>query len=223
MVDTGRGTLLLLAGPRPRGTSAMLLNRLQRSAGGSTLWLYNREQRSKAVEAMREAERIVVCGPSYVNAYPAVVTEVLEEALEGGFRWEGKQLYGIINGGMPYAHTHRQGLKTLELFAQRSGMHWMGGFVLGVGAMLDGQPLEKHMSARKVVPAFRAFCRLVAEGKEAPDALWMKAQTRMPRLLAPLAARFMNRMVDKRLRAFGHDPQAVDDEGSAAASTRPMG
>lgn len=207
-MDKHPGLLLLCASPRPRGTSAMLLRRLQEAAGGEMISLYQKEGAERALARMAEADRIVISGPCYINSYPAPVAELLEKAADSGISWAGKQLYGIINGGMPYAHTHRAGLRTLELFAESCGLHWMGGFVLGGGAMLDGQPLEKHFSAGRAVPAFEAFCAHAAAGTASPDALYLKAN----RPLSPLAARLfslmLNGMVSRRIRRFGHDPRA---------------
>ena len=86
-------------------------------------------------------------------------------------------------------------------------MQYLGELVLGVGAMLDGQPLEKHMSARRMVPAFEAFVAHIARGEPSPDALFLDSQTLMSGFKARLGASFLNRMVDKLLRSFGHDPQ----------------
>ena len=97
--------------------------------------------------------------------------------------------------GRPYV----DGYGTAQ-FVQRS--------TAGGGAMLDGQPLEKHFSARRAVPAFEAFCAHAAAGTASPDALYLKAN----RPLSPLAARLfslmLNGMVSRRIRRFGHDPRA---------------
>lgn len=210
-MDSGTTTdrtanLLICASPCPKGTSAMLLRRVQQATGGEIHFLY-REGAAAVLEHMAGAHTIVLSGPCFINIYPAKVMELLKLAMTRKKDLAGKKLYAISNGGMPYAHTHQSGLRTLALFCQACSMRYMGGLVLGVGAMLDGQSLEKHMNARRVVPAFEAFVAHIARGEPSPDGLFLDAQTRMSGFKARLGAAFLNRMVDKRLRSFGHDLQ----------------
>lgn len=198
-------TLLICASPRARGTSMMLLQRVQAATGGQIVSLYREKDTKAPLERMARADAIVISGPCYINTYPAPVLALLEAAALQA-PWAGQRLYGIINGGMPYLHTHRQGLESLQLFARACGLRWMGGFVLGGGAMLDGQPLEKHLSARRVVPAFAAFAGYIAAGSPAPDSLYEQAQRPPGGVMARVFSAFLNRMVDKGLRRHGHDP-----------------
>lgn len=199
--------LLLCASPRRKGTSAMLLERIRAVTGGEVLYLPQKGGLDEAALAMRQAATIVISGPSYINTYPARLLELLEAAARaGGF--SGQKLYGVINGGMPYTHTHRHGLACLKLFAQQNHLIWQGGFVLGGGAMLDGSPLEKHMSRRKVVPAFDRFIRHIAEGSPSPDSLYEQAQGAPGPLMTRVFARLLTGMVVRRIKKHGHDPDA---------------
>ena len=202
--------LLLCASPRRVGTSAMLLRRVQQVCGGELLFLYSLRDKGKAVHLMAQADRIVLSGPCYINSYLAVVSELMEEVAASGLEKSGQSLYGIINGGMPYPHTHRHGLTALELFADAMGMRWQGGFVLGAGVILDGKPLEHHPLARKTVPAFAAFCEHIRNGTTAPDALYEGVQIRFNPLMTRLMAAMLNRRVNKHIRSFGHDPYALN-------------
>ncbi len=158
------------------------------------------------IEAMAQAKRILISGPSYINTWPGPLIALLEQAAQHSDRLKGKRLYGIINGGMPYVHTHLSGLRTLQLFCRDVGLRWEGGFVLGGGAMLDGQPLEKHLSHKRMVPAFERFTQHVMAGEPSPDSLYERANGPMPGLVARLVARMLNRTVDRRLRDLGQDP-----------------
>lgn len=199
--------LLLCASPRREGTSAMLLERIRAVTGGEVVFLPQKDSLDKLAQAMRQAETIVVSGPSYINTYPARLVELLETATRlGGF--SGQKLYGIINGGMPYMHTHRHGLSILKLFAEQNMLHWQGGFVLGGGAMLDGQPLEKHMNRKRIVPAYDRFIQHVAEGTPSSDTLYEQAQTPPGRLVTLIFAKLLTFMVEKRIKEYGHDPAA---------------
>lgn len=200
-------SLLLCASPRRQGTSAMLLKRISAVTGGEVVYLPQQGSLDELVLAMQSAATIVISGPSYINTYPARLIELLEAAsISGGF--SGQKFYGIINGGMPYIHTHRHGLTLLQLFAAQNNLSWQGGFILGVGAMLDGSPLEKHMNHKKIVPAFDLFMRNIQEGVLSPDSLYEQAQKPPGKITTRLFASLLSSMVARRLKKFGHDPNA---------------
>ncbi len=168
--------LLICTSPRRKGTSAMLLERIRAAIGGKMIFLPQSGSLNELVSEMQQAETIIISGPCYINTYPAKLIELLETASSAGGFSEQK-LYGIINGGMPYIHTHKHGLTCLELFAEQNNLSWQGGFILGIGAMLDGNPLEKHMNRGKIVPAFDKFIQNIKNGERSPDSLYKDAQS----------------------------------------------
>ncbi|NLZ37514.1 MAG: NAD(P)H-dependent oxidoreductase [Clostridiales bacterium] len=199
--------LLICTSPRRKGTSAMLLERVRAAIGGKMIFLPQSGSLNELVSEMQQAETIIISGPCYINTYPAKLIELLETAsFTGGF--SGQKIYGIINGGMPYIHTHKHGLTCLELFADKNNLSWQGGFILGVGAMLDGKPLEKHMSRRKVVPAFDQFVRYITSGKQSPDSLYIDVQSPPGKLMTYLFSKLLSSMVVKRIKKYGYDPEA---------------
>ncbi len=199
--------MLLCASPRRKGTSTMLLERIRDITGGEIFFLPQRGGLDELVTAMQQAKTIVISGPCYINTYPARLVELLEMAAQvGGF--SGQKLYGIINGGMPYVHTHRHGLILLQLFAEQNHLTWQGGFVLGGGAMLDGNSLENHMGRKKVVPAFDQFVRNIKEGTLATDSLYEQVQFAPGIFVTRIFARLMTFLVEKNLKKYGHDPKA---------------
>ena len=199
--------LLLCASPRRKGTSAMLLERICTVTGGKVTYLPQQGSLDALVLAMQKAATIVISGPCYINTYPARLIELLETASQaGGF--SGQKLYGIINGGMPYIHTHRHGLTCLQFFAEQNQIAWQGGFVLGGGAMLDGNPLEKHIGRKKVVPAFDLFVQHIIEGSSSPDSLYERAETAMGSIMTHFFARLLTFMVVRHIKKHGHDPDA---------------
>lgn len=199
--------MLLCASPRRKGTSAMLLERICLVTGGEIFFLPQKDSLFELAVTMKKVKTIVISGPCYINTYPARLIELLETASRvGGF--SDQKLYGIINGGMPYIHTHRHGLTALQLFAERNHLSWRGGFVLGGGAMLDGKPLENHINKKKIVPAFDQFIKHVAEGSPSPDSLYEQAQTPPGKLITFIFSKFLTSMVVKNLKKYGHDPNA---------------
>ena len=185
----------------------MLLERVRAVTGGEVISLPQRGPLEELILAMQKSETIVISGPCYINTYPARLIELMETAsLAGGFT--GQKLYGIINGGMPYMHTHQHGLACLRIFAEQNNLLWQGGFVLGVGAMLDGKPLETHLNHKKVVPAFDRFVKYIEAGIPSPDSLYEQAQPAPGKLVTRIFARLLTNMVVKNLKKHGHDPNA---------------
>lgn len=200
------GLLLLCASPRPQGTSMMLLDTLRQTAGGDVVLL--REGREEeALDAMAAADCWVISGPCYLCGYPGQLISLLERAARRPGVLHGQAVYGIINGGMPYVHTHASGLRTLRLFCEANGLRALGGFVLGGGAGLNGQPLRKHLFSRRMVPAFDTFARRVAAREASPDQLYERAHARLPVFLSRLMTWMLNRLVDRQIRRHGHDPR----------------
>jgi multimeric flavodoxin WrbA len=203
--------LLINASPRKKGTSAMLASRCREyleSRGHSVtcLELYaNLDHLEKIVREAAKADTVLLSGPSYINTYPADVYALLKELYAGREVLHGQKIYGIIQGGMPYSHTHENGLMALELFAKKAGLSYMGGFVMGMGAMLNGQPLEKLLNAKKVIPQLNLFFEHMEKGEESPRQVYLKSLMHMPGLGWRLMARIANRNMDKDLKKHGID------------------
>jgi multimeric flavodoxin WrbA len=203
--------LLIVLSPRKKGTSAMLVSRCREhleSKGHSVAVaeLYTSlHHLEEIVEAAAKADTVLFCGPSYINTYPADVYALLEEMYARREILHEQKIYGIIQGGMPYPHTHENGLKALELFAKKAGLRYMGGFILGMGAMLNGQPLEKLINAKKVIPQLNLFLDHMEKGEESPRQVYLMSLLRLPGLGWRLMARMANKMIDKDLKKHGID------------------
>ena len=198
--------LLINASPRKNGTSAMLCSRLQRNIGGKCVMLHDQQTKlSDIIDEIDQAEKVVIAGCCYINSYPARVTLLLEELRKQPDKCHGQKLYGIINGGMPYVHTHESGLHQLEIFAEQCNMHYAGGMVIGLGPVLNGQELEKHLGAKKLVPAFEEFTEHIRLGEDSPNSLYYNAALKVPGIMAFLMAKLRRRSIDKELASYGFD------------------
>lgn len=198
--------LFINASPRKQGTSTMLCKRLQKKLGGEIIELFDaKTELSEILDAVDLAEMIVIVGPCYVNSYPARVTLLLEELQKQPKKCHGQKVYGIINGGMPYIHTHESALHQLELFSMECNMQYAGGFVIGIGPMLNGQDLEKHMCAKKMVPAFDTFTEHIRQGEDSPRSLYEDAAMKIPAVIAMIMTKKMSRSITKQLASHGFD------------------
>jgi len=206
--------VILNLSPRKAGTSVMLANRCKEFLSArdylvEILHLYpNLKDRSPLLAAINEAESIIMVGPCYIDTYPADTVYLLEELEKNQDVLHGQDLYGIIQGGMPYVHTHESGLKMLELFTGENDLSYKGGFVIGMGAMLNGQPLDKLLNGKKAVKGFEQFLENVAKQASSPPSLYYQAQLKMPGLVYWIMATLMNRKIDKDRREKGIEDQA---------------
>lgn len=203
--------LLINASPRKTGTSAMLALKCREYLTNkghfvSLVHLYaHLNDFEEIITAVAKADTLVFCGPCYINTYPADTYALLEKLSARKDVLHGQQVYGIIQGGMPYPHTHENGLKALELFSDKTGLAYMGGFVMGMGAMLNGQPLDKLLNAKKVIPQLSLFFDHMEKGEESPRQVYEAAQLRLPGIAFRLMAIWANKNIDRDLKKHGID------------------
>ncbi len=203
--------LLINLSPRKAGTSAMLAFRcrehlVNRGHSVSLLHLYpSLTKPEEIISAVEKADTLVFVGPCYINTYPADTYALLAEIAEHKEVLHGQQVYGIIQGGMPHPHTHENGLMALELFSEKCSLQYMGGFIMGLGAMLNGQPLEKLLNAKKVIPQLNLFFDHMDKGEISPRRVYEASLLRFPGLVWRLMARMANKNIDKDFKSHGID------------------
>jgi len=201
--------LLINLSPRQKGTSVVLAHMCKEHLEkmGQTaiiMHLYpNLNDLDNLCRAVEIADTIVLSGPCYINTYPADTIALLEELAKNENYLHGQNLYGMIQGGMPYAHTHESGLNMLKIFGNECNVKYKGGFVMGLGAMLNGQSVDKLINAKIVKRQLSVFFDHVNNGEESPSTVYHKAQMKFPSLLYRIMAGMMNRKIDKDLRSRG--------------------
>ena len=210
-----RNIIAINVSPRSQGTSAMLLEKLKSDLEkrGDTVNIVNLYSMLKDMQpifdAVSAADTIVICGPCYVNTYPADTTKLLEELAARPELLNGKNLYGIIQGGMPYAHTHMSGLNMLKAFSNKAGATYKGGFIMGLGAILNGQPVDKLFNGKKVARQLAVFFENISGGENSPDSVYEASMMKIPGFFAVIISDLMNRRIDKAYAVRGmnaYDP-----------------
>ena len=160
-------------------------------------------------KAIMNADTLIFCGPCYINTYPADTIAFLEELSAHKELLHGQSLYGIIQGGMPYVHTHESGLNLLDMFCRKCNMSFKGGFVMGMGAMLNGQPVSKLPNSKKIVRQLNIFFDHIEKDEVSPPEVYQKAQFKLPSFLFSIMAKKMNQSIDKDLRKHGIDVKQI--------------
>ena len=195
--------------PRRQGTSVTLLNMLKdelykHGDNVCIVHLYSHLKEMQPIfDAVNAADTIVISGPCYTNTYPADTTRLLEELLMQPGVLHGQNLYGIIQGGMPYAHTHISGLNMLKFFSRKAKLPYQGGFIMGMGAMLDGRPISKLPNGKKVERQLMQFFNLIHKGEKSPDSVYEVSILKLPGFVARMLAAFVNRSINKTFAARG--------------------
>lgn len=204
-------TVIINLSPRRNGTSAMLASMCKEA-------LMNNKQQpiivdlyihlnniDKILNKIKEADAIIFCGPCYINQFPADTIYLLESIMKNPNALHGQSVYGIIQGGMPYVHTHVSGLRTLELFCEESNLNYKGGFVMGLGAYLNGKSIDNLPNGKKMKKCFDVFLNHIANGERSPDCVYERAQLKLPGVIYQFLARRMNKSINKDLMERGID------------------
>lgn len=196
--------LIILASPRKKGTSAMLCETLQKKNGGEIVHLFGDQS---VVDKCLKAQVITIIGPCYINSYPGDVVALLCQLAQYQTQLAGKKMYAVIQGGMPYMHTHDHGIKMIERFCNTMHMHYMGGFVLGGGPILDGKPLNNlPFNGKKAAAVFDQFATHVSLCQPTDDSLYQSLEMPIKGPFAWGLAKFLSHMKIKQLRQKGINP-----------------
>lgn len=199
--------IVLQCSYRKQGTSAMLSkllrnmdNRVHVISITTALHEYN-----KFCQKLKNCHTLVLIGPCYINTYPADVFFLLKRLqLQPGL-FHGQKVYGLIQGGMPYIHTHEAGLRSLQLFVKTVDLVYCGGFVLGMGALLNGRPLNTLPHGKRVKRCLTKFYHGILEGIEQPMELCEAAQLHLPIWVTKILCRKMNSKLIKDAKLNGYD------------------
>ncbi len=166
------------------------------------------EKLDNLLDRIKESDSIIMIGPCYVDSFPAdTINLLLAMAVKKGIL-HGQSLYGFIQGGMPYVHTHEHGIKLLECFSRDEDVKFKGGFVMGGGAVLNGQPLDKIIGAKKIVPAVNKFIKNIKNNEDSPEELYKDATMKMPALATMILAFMMNQHIKRSFTKRGIDYKA---------------
>ncbi|MDR7855541.1 NAD(P)H-dependent oxidoreductase [Tissierella sp.] len=195
--------------PREKGSSKMLTNyfadRIRSEADlvdTCDLYSYLNEM-DFILSKIKKSDCIIMIGPCYITSYPADTINLLNKMSSKEGVLHGQSLYGFIQGGMPYVHTHEHGLKLLQCFCEKEEVEYKGGYVMGGGAVLNGQALNKIIGAKKVVPAVNKFIDNIKNNRKSPEELYKNAAIEIPYVITKMMPVMMNKSIKRTLRKKG--------------------
>lgn len=108
--------------------------------------LKNKEKKRKMLLEIEKADLLILSFPLYVDTLPAKVIELLS-ILASNEKFvnsaENKFIIAISNSGFPESSQNEIALKVVKNFAEKTGIKWLGGIAVGMGASIAGRPLKE--------------------------------------------------------------------------------
>lgn len=209
--------VLLIGSPRgEKSTSAALGGFLagQLTAAGVTVetHLAHRALRTDKgmahlLTAVAAADILVLVFPVYIDSLPYLLIRALEQiAAQRGTHPAAKRqrLVAITNCGFPEADHTRLALAMCAQFAHENGFEWSGGFGLGEGGFINGQPLTSLGGmVRQQTDSLTAAARaLAADEPISPAVIEQFARPIIPERMYLLAATMNWNLAARRHRAW---------------------
>jgi multimeric flavodoxin WrbA len=192
MSSDGKRVLLLVGSPKAAGESASealgayVIEKMdQRGWNSETIFIRTSLQSDKGramlLEAVENADLIILSFPLYVDSLPAPVIEAMELIFMHGLEKEARFAV-IANCGFPEAQHNNLALAICRRFAKAAGMEWVGGLALGMGGALSGKPLEDQGGmVRSVVKSLNLAVEALANDESIPDeAIGLMARPLIP-------------------------------------------
>ncbi|KAF5038295.1 hypothetical protein DSECCO2_555750 [anaerobic digester metagenome] len=101
------------------------------------------EKLKELVKKAREKELLVMVNPLYIDSIPAITINFMEEFTREEVSPGKKQkLLAVFNSGFPEPHHNNLAIRMCEIFAQKTGIEWVGGITIGMGAAFESQGVE---------------------------------------------------------------------------------
>ncbi|UCD72533.1 MAG: hypothetical protein JSW01_03510 [Candidatus Bathyarchaeota archaeon] len=143
-------TLILVGSPRGKKSSSTSLgNHLKsllqdRGLEVEMLWiklqLVTEEKTSLMLEAISDAEAVIMIAPLYDDCQPYIVTKTMELIAAQELDVKKRRFLPIINCGFPESsHITAVAIPIYKKFASKIGYDWAGSLALGGGEMLQGR------------------------------------------------------------------------------------
>jgi multimeric flavodoxin WrbA len=132
------------------------------------------------LDAVNDADLIVLAFPLYVDSLPAPTIEAMERIIQSrNGRQTHQRFAAIANCGFPEADHNATALAICEMFSRHAGFQWAGSLSLGAGqGLVHGTPLDE-LGGRAITlkNALELAADALATGQPIPDevqALWKK-------------------------------------------------
>jgi hypothetical protein len=208
--------LLLNGSPRKKGTSysfsrTMKLLAEQTGNGAEIVHVIDYFDGNEDFESLKakisESDIVAMIAPLYADALPYPDLWLLER-LAGEFAEGlcGKGFFAVGQCGFPDRTRIEPLLDSCRLFAEETGMKWLGGLAYGGGAIINGTLLEEYgKQGQKIILGYKQALEDVFRGEKIRDSVQEQITVKIPRLMLPLLAAYLNSNARKLAKQNGVD------------------
>lgn len=207
--------LLINGSPRKKGTSysfSRTLKMLAEDLGSKAEIIHvidyfdSREDFESLKALLRESDIIAIVAPLYADtlSYPDIwFLEKLADEFCSGLK--GKDLFAIGQCGFPDSTRIEPMLNSCRLFAQETGMNWLGGLAYGGGAILNGAFFEDlGRKGEKIISGLKLAMDNILIGEKISSEAQEIITLRIPKLLYRPLAVYLNNNAKKQARLNGN-------------------
>jgi multimeric flavodoxin WrbA len=164
------------------------------------------EKMKEMVKMARQKELIIMVNPLYIDSIPAITIKFMEEfsRLQEFSPGNQQKLLVIFNSGFPEPHHNNLAIQMCEKFAKETGIQWLGGIAIGMGAAFEEKSLENAGSmARNLRKGLDQIAHHLALGEDVPpEALITASKPLMPLFFAKHGMRWLG---GRMWKAKAHD------------------
>ena len=174
--------IILVGSPRGKKSTSTsvgiyLQNLLQaRGFDVSMYWilhvLQKEEKKNEMLEAIDDADAIILPVPLYVDSLPYITTKVMEliaarrKGVMIGRKQKKQQFVPIVNSGFPEPVHNHTAMVILKKFASKVGLEWTGSISISSGEAFQGSKGVSLEECGDVAEELRNLLRDIAEVME---------------------------------------------------------
>jgi len=195
--------LIIIGSPKGKRSAshnfASYLEEQLRNKGAETETAYivqnqKDEKIKEMVKKARQNELLIMVNPLYIDSIPAITIKFMEEFSRlKEYPPENKhKLLVIFNSGFPEPHHNNLAIQMCEKFAEETGIQWLGGVSIGMGAAFEEKSLENAGGmARNLRKGLDQIAHHLALGEGVPpEALNAASKPLMPLFFAKQGMRW---------------------------------
>ncbi|WP_283408973.1 NAD(P)H-dependent oxidoreductase [Anoxynatronum buryatiense] len=210
----GQHWLFINGSPRREGTSQSFIDTMKQlvEEGGHDTALLQAQPFARGKtpfsvmeEALTACDVLVLSAPLYADTLPCTNQWLLEKlADEKRHLLEGKYFFAVAQCGFPDGSRLAPMLNTCRIFAEETGMTWLGGLAFGGGPLINGAGLETlGKKGGQYIQGFRLAVDALLNRQPVPAESQKLLTVNIPKIMHRPMIWYLNHRVKKEARQQG--------------------
>lgn len=207
--------ILLNGSPRKKGTSysfSRTIKLLAEDYGSKAEIVHvidyfdGREKLESLKDMIEQSDVVALIAPLYADTLPYPDLWLMEKLADKfGNSLKSKEFFAVGQCGFPDITRIEPLLNTCRLFAEETGMKWLGGLAYGGGAIINGTLMEDYgKQGEKITRGFRLALENILRGEKIHSGIQELITVKIPKLMLPLLAAYLNNNARKLARQNGN-------------------